>query len=175
MIVEERGVRTVVASVDIPAPPATVWAVLTDFPRHPEWNPFIRSISGPLVKGETLEIHVQPPGSKGMRFRPRLLDVAPGRELRWKGKLLVPGLFDGEHYFILAPTADGTRLHHGEQFSGILAKLTPVRSFEPIEAGFHAMNDALAARSIRQEVEWSLGARQAALGTHAPASGISPS
>ena len=55
-------------------------------------------------------LHIQPPGSGGMRFRPSLLVVSPLRELRWKGKLLVPGLFDGEHSFTLESGPDGSVL-----------------------------------------------------------------
>jgi hypothetical protein len=32
-----------------------------------------------------------------------VLEVVPGRTLRWLGHLLVPGIFDGEHYFEIEP------------------------------------------------------------------------
>lgn len=32
--------------IEIAAPPATIWAVLTDYERYPEWNPFLTKISG---------------------------------------------------------------------------------------------------------------------------------
>lgn len=32
--------------IDIAAPPNAVWAVLTDFDRYNEWNPFIVKLSG---------------------------------------------------------------------------------------------------------------------------------
>ena len=34
------------ATIDIAAPPKAVWAVLTDYDRYPEWNPFITNMSG---------------------------------------------------------------------------------------------------------------------------------
>jgi len=34
-----------------------------------------------------------------MTFRPTILKAEPERELRWLGRLLLPGLFDGEHVF----------------------------------------------------------------------------
>lgn len=140
--------RTITTTIDLAAPPERVWSVLVDFARYPEWNAFIRSIAGQLVVGAKLDAFIAPPGQRGMRFRPRLLVVDPMRELRWKGRLIVPGLFDGEHFFRLEPNTGGTRLIHGEIFSGLLPALMSPASFNPIEAGFQAMNEALARRAL---------------------------
>ena len=139
--------KKVAASIEIAATPAHVWEILTDFPAHAEWNPFVTSISGPLRKGERLTVRVQPPGGKGMTFKPTVLAAEPERELRWRGRLLVPGLFDGEHYFRLEPTAGGTRFHHGEEFSGLFVAMMGRSSFENIERGFATMNEALKKRA----------------------------
>jgi hypothetical protein len=139
--------KTIETAIDIAAAPARVWQILTDFPAHAEWNPFITSIAGPLAVGEKLSIRVQPPGGKGMTFRPVLLVADEARELRWKGRLLLPGLFDGEHLFRLEPNGTGTRLHHGERFSGLFVAMTGRASFAQIERGFHAMNEALKRRA----------------------------
>ena len=56
--------------IDINAPASQVWgALLTDFARMPSWNPFIKSISGNLVQGARLAVHIAPPGSSGMHFQ----------------------------------------------------------------------------------------------------------
>lgn len=139
--------KRVSTSIDIAAPPERVWQVLTDLPAHAEWNPFIQSISGELRTGAKLSIHVRPPGGKGMRFRPTVLAARENRELRWRGRLLVPGLFDGEHFFELEPIEGGTRFHHGERFSGLFVAMMGASSFQQIEAGFTAMNEALKKRA----------------------------
>jgi hypothetical protein len=72
-------------TIEIDAPAETVWEVLTDFSRYNQWNPFIRSISGEARQGGTLEVFIQPPGGNGMTFRPVILALQPGRELRWMG------------------------------------------------------------------------------------------
>jgi hypothetical protein len=137
----------IVTEVEIRASPDQVWRVLTDLPAHAEWNPFIRAISGPLQVGARLSVTVRPPGGNGMTFRPTVRVVSPGRELRWLGRLLVPGVFDGEHYFRLEPAgAAGTRVVHGERFSGWLVFLLRSSLDSGTRAGFEAMNQALKAR-----------------------------
>lgn len=50
-----------------------------------------------------------------MSFRPMLLKVANQQELRWLGRLGLPGLFDGQHYFQLTALSNGgTRFTQGE-------------------------------------------------------------
>ena len=92
-------------SIDIDAAPEAVWAVLSDLPSYPRWNPFIREASGTLAAGERLDLTMQPEGGRAMRFRPTVLEAQPGRELRWLGRLVAPGVFDGEHRFAIEPTA----------------------------------------------------------------------
>jgi hypothetical protein len=143
--------RRIETEIDINAPAAKVWAVLTDFPHMPLWNPFITSISGMPAAGERLSVTVRPPGKSAMTFRPTLLAVRPERELRWLGHFIVSGIFDGEHYFLLDPLGDDrTRLTQGESFSGFLVGFMQ-GALDATETGFNAMNAAL-----KRQAEWSL-------------------
>lgn len=143
--------------IDISAPAERVWSLLLDFPAYARWNPFLRSIGGNPVVGQSLDVVVQPPGSSGMRFRPTVLVVELRRELRWKGKLVVPGLLDGEHYFRLEPRSqDGLLFRHGEIFSGLLVPLVRRSLDGATRRGFVAMNEAL-----KREAETALPARSA--------------
>jgi hypothetical protein len=139
-----REIRT---TIDIDAPINIVWAVLTDFSQYSQWNPFIRSIHGPAKQGEQLEILIQPPGGTGMTFRPVILALRPEAELRWLGRLILPGIFDGEHQFQLEPIGAGqTRLIHREVFSGLLVPLLWRNLDTQTRQGFEAMNHALKQR-----------------------------
>lgn len=123
-----------------------VWAVLTDFPAYGEWNPFITAISGVLAEDDRLDVTFQQPNGKTTRFKPRVLRVSPARQIRWLGKLGPGGLFDGEHYFVLEPQADGTTvLTHGERFTGVLVPLMKSLLADTDQA-FRSMNAALEAR-----------------------------
>lgn len=139
---------TIATGLEIDAPPARVWSVLVDLPSYAEWNPFIVEASGQVAVGETLSLRMALPGWSPTAIAPTLLAVDPDRELRWKGRLLVPGLFDGEHAFVLTPLADGrTRLDHREHFSGILLPLARLLIYEDTVRAFHALDAALAARA----------------------------
>jgi hypothetical protein len=123
-----------------------------DFAAHPRWNPFVRSISGIPNVGERLTVVIQPVGGKAMTFHPMILVVAPAQELRWLGRLLCPGIFDGEHYFRIVPLAsDRARFEHGERFSGVLVPLAKSSLAGGTKAGFVAMNEALKTRAESNE------------------------
>jgi hypothetical protein len=114
---------TISTTVDIDAPAQAVWDILTDFAAYGEWNPSMR-IEGTAQAGTRLVVGMGAGGGRGSALKPTVLAAVPGRELRWVGKLGPGGIVDGEHYFVLAPNADGTtRLDHGETFSGALVAL----------------------------------------------------
>lgn len=131
-------------SIEINASAERVWSLLMDFPAYPRWNPFVRSIEGTPSAGESLKVLIQPPGSSGMRFQPEVLACEPGRELRWKGKVWIGGLFDAEHYFKLEPQASERVLfEQGEVFSGLLVPLFRRSLDGATRQGFVLMNEAL--------------------------------
>jgi hypothetical protein len=135
----------ILTTIDINAPPREVWSALVDFESHPHWNPFVRRIEGSPREGDTLKISIQPLGGKGMTFRPRVIRAVPDRELRWLGRLILPGIFDGEHFFGIEPLDDGrrTRFTHGERFKGVLVPFLRKSLDTGTRQGFEAMNRAL--------------------------------
>jgi hypothetical protein len=135
------------SSINIDAAPEEVWAVLSDLPSYPSWNPFIREASGELTAGERLDLRMQPEGGRAMRFRPTVLSAEPGRELRWLGRLVAPGVFDGEHSFSIEPTADGSRLIQEERFTGVLVPLLARGLRTRTLPAFEQMNEALRERA----------------------------
>jgi hypothetical protein len=138
----------ITTTMEINAPPRSVWKVLVDFQAHPQWNPFVRSIEGSPREGETLKVFIQPVGGKGMTFRPRVLRAVPDQELRWLGRVVLPGVFDGEHFFQIEPLDQGrrTRFIQGERFTGLLVPLLRTNLDRGTREGFEAMNQALKAR-----------------------------
>ena len=138
----------ILSEIGIGATPERVWSILTDFVAYPSWNPFIRSISGDIETGRRLTVSIQPVGGRAMTFRPTVLLAQPNSELRWRGRLLLPGIFDGEHCFKIAASASGgVRFTQGETFSGVLVGLAKASLDRGTKAGFVSMNDALKARA----------------------------
>jgi hypothetical protein len=83
-----------------------------------------------------------------MTFKPTILNLELNKEFRWKGKLGITGIFDGEHYFILEYlNKDKTKFIHGEKFSGLLVPLVG-KMLDKTQKGFQLMNE-----SIKNECE----------------------
>lgn len=133
--------------IEIEAPPAEIWRVLTDFRRYSEWNPFIVGIAGELSPGARLALTTSEPESNRERsFQVRVKSCEPERELRWLGHRGMKGLLDGEHFLLLEPRGpDRTRVIHGENTSGLLLKFA-LAGVTRATRGFVYMNQALKKR-----------------------------
>ena len=132
------------SQIDIDASAELVWDILTDFASYPQWNPFIRRISGELKAGERLEVRLEPPDSRGITLRPTVLSAEPNRQLRWLGHLFVPGLFDGEHSLAVQPLEENrVRFVQSEVFKGVLVPLLARSLDNNTLRGFEQMNGAL--------------------------------
>jgi hypothetical protein len=136
------------AQVDIQASPERVWEVLTDFAAYPEWNPFIIQASGAAAPGERLSVRMQPAGGRAMTFRPTVLEATPQHRLRWIGRVLFPGVFDGEHSFTIEPLDQGAvRLTQQEEFRGVLVPLLARSLDRRTLPAFEQMNQGLKRRA----------------------------
>jgi hypothetical protein len=147
------------ARIDIAAPAERAWAVLSDTSSFPQWNPFLTEVSGALAEGSRLSVRMRPVEGGPTTFEPTVTRLRPGRELRWLGRLGVPGLFDGEHAFILEPLGPTTvRLVHRERFSGLLVPLLARTLRARYLPAFEAMNEAVKVR-VEEGAEVSSHAR----------------
>lgn len=138
--------KNITTEITIDASPEQVWDVLTDFENHADWNPFFASIEGTPAVGEQLTVTARSGDGDGMRFRP-IVQQADGRILRWKGKFLFGGLFDGTHSYELIEIDGRTRLVHSETFRGLLIPLMG-KVLRETQQGFEKFNLALAERVV---------------------------
>lgn len=135
--------KEVYTEIEIDASAGIVWSILTDFDNFPNWNPFIKKISGDLQEGAQIEAFIKLPNSKGMKFKPKILAYTPEKELRWLGNLWIPKLFDGEHSLIIKEiTGNKVLFIQKERFSGLFV---PFFSglLKDTNSGFEMMNQAL--------------------------------
>ena len=142
--------REIVTRIDIDAPPAEVWQVLVDFASYPDWNPLIRFIDGPTEEGAQLNMTLAPAGLKAKHVRPSVTRIERGRELRFKRRALLPGLFDREQALIVEARGEqGTRFVHRERFTGMFVPLFWGDVREGTRLAFELMNRALKIRAER--------------------------
>ncbi len=142
--------KTILTEITIAAPIGTVWHTLTDFAAYPDWNPFIRRITGLAQPHRRIEIHLALSKQRTVVIRPVVTVAEPPTDFAWLGHLGIPGLFDGRHFFSLRATAiEHTLLIHGEHFSGILPNALGRRFGARVRQGFIAMNSALKDRVER--------------------------
>src|SRR5829696_1148215 len=90
-----------------------------------------------------------PSSSSAITHQPsKVLSADPNHQLRWLGHLFVPGLFDGEHSFVIRSLEeDEVRFVQREAFSGLLVPLF-ARSLENSTLrGFEEMNRTLKERA----------------------------
>ncbi|PRP77201.1 Polyketide cyclase/dehydrase [Planoprotostelium fungivorum] len=144
-------------SIDITAPPAKVFSVLTDFETYPLWNPFLLSVTPsttPVLPGITLT-NIIKSGDSNMTFRPTVTAFQKDRRFEWLGKLLWGGLFDGRHHFTIVESKEGgCTLVHGEDFSGLIVWLGRISGgqwyknlMQQTRGGFIRMNEELKRRT----------------------------
>jgi hypothetical protein len=141
-------VKELRTEIEFEGTPREVWEVLADLPAHGEWNPFITRIEGELRPGAKLDVRLEPEGERGITMHPTVLVAEPGRELRWLGHLLVRGIFDGEHRWLIEEAGPGrVRFTQNERLGGIMLPLLWRRLRDGgTSRGFRAMNEALARR-----------------------------
>ncbi|MBL7766536.1 MAG: SRPBCC domain-containing protein [Chitinophagaceae bacterium] len=134
--------------IDIQAPAAKVWEALTDFASYPNWNPFIKNLSGTVEPGQNICLRLEPPGAKGMTFKPTVLDFKTNTLFRWQGHLWIKGLFDGLHAFEIIDHGNGTcTFIQSEGFGGLLVGLFKNMIDNQTRKGFEMMNEALKKRA----------------------------
>jgi hypothetical protein len=144
---QTKDMKNLQTEITINASADKVWSILTDFPKFPQWNPFILKIEGKPEVGATLRVELN--NGKGISvFKPKVLTLDKDKKFEWLGSLPIPGLFNGQHYFKIEPlAANQVKFIHGENFSGLLAGIILKQIGEQTKKGFTSMNEALKKRA----------------------------
>jgi hypothetical protein len=134
--------------IEIQATADRVWQHLTNLDDFHLWNPFITSAQGIVRLGEKVQIHIKPPEGKDLDFQTNIMQVEPDRKLTWRGKLIIPGLFDSVHSFTIDPIDNNSvRFSQREKFSGLIVPLLAKDLNTKVAHGLELMNQALKVRA----------------------------
>jgi hypothetical protein len=137
--------------VSIASPPAAVWEILADFPKYPEWNPFILKVEGDVRLGAAARYRFEFPRGLRIWAVARILMFDPARELLWTAHALSDTLLRGDHHFRIEPINGGSRFCHGEHFTGALLPLVaPILKLHGPEV-YSSLNQALKRRAERRQ------------------------
>lgn len=121
------------ATIKIKASPETIWAILTNAPAYPEWDPGVDRIEGRIAPGEKITAYTKL--SPGRAFPVKVTEFRPGQKMTWTGGMPL-GLFKGERTFTLAPQNNGVvEFTVREIFSGPLLPLIG-RSIPDLSSSF---------------------------------------
>ncbi len=103
-------------SATLAAPPAKVWAKLTDAKGFPTWNSTVERIDGEIALGQKLAISV--PIAPGRVFSPKVVELVPEQRMVWRDGFAP--MFQGTRVFTLTPAGAGTTFEMVETFRGLM-------------------------------------------------------
>lgn len=140
--------KTIETNIVIDSTPEKIWDVLTNFEEYELWNPFMTKVVGNAILGSKIEVNIKTISGKNRSYYPIITKCEINKELRWRGKSFLPGVFDGERVFVLEKSDDDkVSFSHKEIFSGLGVKLVGNKLDENLREGFVRMNEALKVRA----------------------------
>jgi len=105
----------------INASPETIWALLTDVPNWPDWNPTVTNVEGTIALNEKITVHAKI--SPNRAFPVMVSEFIPPERMVWSSNMPL-GIFKGVRTFTLTQQPDGTVLFAMQEvFTGWLSFL----------------------------------------------------
>lgn len=140
--------KTIETDIIVDSNPDKIWGILTNFKEYELWNPFMTKVVGNAILGSRIEVNIKTIGGKKRTYFPIITKCEINRELRWKGKSFLPGIFDGERIFVIQKSNDNrVSFLHKEVFKGLGVKLVGNKLDQDLRESFVRMNKALKARA----------------------------
>ncbi|MGW5452898.1 MULTISPECIES: SRPBCC domain-containing protein [Nocardia] len=135
-------------TVEIDAPAAKVWQVLTDFAHYGEWNTFCYEASSTLVPGEPIDMMVNLGGNKRAQ-REWIRTHTPGVEFSYAMKPVPLGALHSLRSHTVVPLGeDRCRYESRFTLAGWLSPVVTLALGKHLRAGFDAMTAGVAARAV---------------------------
>ena len=141
--VEAQDKKTITVETVVNAPASEVWEAISKNEEWSQWNPFIIKSFGKLeVNGKLVNTLIM--DEKEYTFKPKVIEYTEGKSFIWRGRLIMPGIFDGTHGFeVIKIDEETSKLVQYEKFSGILSGWFMKNHKESTLQNFTKMNHAL--------------------------------
>ncbi len=135
-------------ALEIEAPVALVWGVITDLPRYPEWNPFVVRVRSSLGVGDSIAMRVRVTPLFAQPQRETILECLPQQRLCY-GVRGVPGnaLRSTRCHELHPQGSERTNYCSHFELDGWLAPLTRTLLGRRLAWGFGAASRALKERA----------------------------
>ena len=127
--------------IGVAAPADTIWELLADVERWPQWNPLYTQASGKLGIGAALKLRETLPGRPPREFEPVVVDWEPRAQILWRENGVLARTM--RYIEIEALTETGCIFANGAFFHGLAGELQAKSQRRAIFEGFEAMGQAV--------------------------------
>lgn len=140
--------KTIETQIMVNSTPEKIWNILINFEEYELWNPFMTKVVGDAKLGSKIMVKIQTVGGKERTYYPIITKFEIDKELRWKGKSFMPGIFDGERIFIIEKSTNNqVSFLHKEIFTGLGVKFVGDKLGKDLKESFDKMNISLKSRA----------------------------
>jgi hypothetical protein len=116
----KNSVIEIKETVEVSEPIGKVWDFLTDFAGYPDWNPYLRKVTGKFNVNEDIWVQINYPFFLPIVVKPRIVAISPPYSFSWKGRFIVQGWLDGLFLVVLYPVSpETTRIVIKERLEGV--------------------------------------------------------
>jgi len=135
-------------TLEVGAPAATVWSVITDLARYSEWNPFVVTCKSTLAVGDPIDMKVRVFPAFAQPQREQILEHVPGRLLAYGLPMRPLGeLASRRSHEVTALAPDRTRYASHFELTGWLAPVVEALLGSRLRHGFTTMSAAIKTRA----------------------------
>ena len=127
--------------IGVAAPAETIWELLADVERWPEWNPLYTQASGKLGIGAALKLRENRPGRPPREISPVIVDWEPQAQILWRENGVLARTM--RYIEIEALTETGCIFANGAFFHGVAGEMQAKSQRRAIYEGFESLGQAV--------------------------------
>jgi len=136
------------SEIEIDAPVARVWEILTDLERYPDWNPFTQRVESTLEVGAEVHLYTRLRGEQLAHRVEYVTEHVPGERICWGMTMGTRMALEAERRQVLTPQGPTrTRYLTDDTITGLLTPIVMAFWGEAMQRGFDGVAAALKKRS----------------------------